>query len=100
MNLILIFLWGSSIAKIVKEINNASAVTARACLDFTLGGKILGDVILNNTKIIPNGCIITDYIKGTITGTYAKGQCLYDSILGKPKWWTGEKWVDATGADV
>ena len=93
-------LWGSSVAKIVKEIDNVSVVTARACLDFTLGGKILGDVVLNNTKIIPNGCIVTDYIKRTITGTYAKGQCLFDANLNKPKWWTGTKLVDATGADV
>ena len=29
-----------------------------------------------------------------------KGFQYYDSTLNKPIWWTGEKWVDATGADV
>ena len=28
------------------------------------------------------------------------GQCVIDSDLGKPIWWTGTKWVDATGADI
>lgn len=24
----------------------------------------------------------------------------FDTTLNKPIWWTGKKWVDATGADV
>ena len=32
--------------------------------------------------------------------TIAKGQYRYDSAKNKPTWWTGSKWVDATGADV
>lgn len=30
----------------------------------------------------------------------AKGFQYFDTTLNKPIWWTGEKWVDATGADV
>lgn len=29
-----------------------------------------------------------------------QGYCYYDTTLQKPIWWTGSKWVDATGADV
>ena len=28
------------------------------------------------------------------------GQYLYDTTLNKPIWWTGSKWVDATGVEV
>ena len=28
------------------------------------------------------------------------GEYVFDTDLGKPVWWTGEKWVDANGADV
>lgn len=70
-------------------------------LDFSLGGKISnGSIRLNATRVIPNGCDITEYITADITGGYLKGQCLYDPVLGKPKWYNGSKWVDATGAEV
>nr|DAH30900.1 MAG TPA: tailspike protein [Caudoviricetes sp.] len=59
-----------------------------------------GKIVLDNTKILPNGCILKDFIKSEISGTYAKGQCLYDTTLNKPKWWNGTNWVDATGATV
>lgn len=36
----------------------------------------------------PN-CIFTDI-----------GFCHFDASLGKPIWWTGDKWVDATGTNV
>ena len=29
-----------------------------------------------------------------------RGVCYYDTNLGKPIWWTGTQWVDATGASV
>ena len=29
-----------------------------------------------------------------------KGVYKYDTTLGKPIWWNGTKWIDATGADV
>lgn len=37
--------------------------------------------------------------KRPINGIYI-GFCYYDSTLKKPIWWTGTKWIDATGADV
>lgn len=33
-------------------------------------------------------------------GTNWKGWEYFDTTLNKPIWWTGTKWVDATGADV
>ena len=75
-------------------------IPANSTLDFQ-GGRIMnGTVVLNNTKILPNGMKVVDYLLTSNMGTYAEGQCLYSPSLGKPKWWTGEKWVDATGADV
>ena len=40
--------------------------------------------------------------KGTSSERSAKytGQMFFDTTLNKPIWWTGSKWVDATGADV
>jgi len=69
-------------------------------LQFEGGTLKCGKITLNGTKVWPNGCIIEECIDATIEGTYAKGQCLFDTALGKPKWWNGTAWVDATGAEV
>lgn len=69
-------------------------------LDFC-GGKIInGTINLNGTKILPNACVISDYITASITGTYKKGQCLYDTDINKPKWWDGSKWIDGSGNEI
>lgn len=79
---------------------NTLNIPANCTLDFQ-GGKLTnGSVTFNKTKVLPSGCVITDYITATISGTFAKGQCLFDGSIGKPKWWDGTKWIDATGADV
>lgn len=91
------------IYKITKDIDlesNTLTIPNGCTLDFQGGKFINGTINLNNTRILPNGCIITDYITSNITGTYKIGQCLFDITLYKPKWWTGSKWVDSTGADV
>lgn len=83
------------------DLNGTTVTIPENCVLEFQGGKITnGTVLLNNTKVLPNGCNISDYITATITGNYAVGQCLYDTSLNKPKWWTGSKWVDATGARV
>ena len=69
-------------------------------LDFQGGSFSNGTVNINGAKIIPNGCVISNYITANISGGYANGQCLFDEILGKPKYWLNTKWIDATGADV
>jgi hypothetical protein len=68
-------------------------------LEFKGGTISNGIITLNNTQI-PNGCVVEDYITAQIESTFRRGQCLYDTTLQKPKWWTGSKWVDATGAEV
>lgn len=63
-------------------------------LDFQ-GGKIInGNIRLNNTRVLPNGCNISDYTDGLIIGTYKEGQCLYDPDLKRPKWWNGTDWIE------
>lgn len=75
-------------------------VPAGCTLQFEGGSLANGTIVMNGTKIIPNGCNISDYIAATVAGTYKKGQCMYDGTLGKPKWYNGTAWVDATGAEV
>lgn len=91
------------IYKITKGIDlrgGTLTIPAGCILDFQGGSIFNGTIVLDNTKILPQGCNIADYITATISGTYKIGQCLFDVSLGKPKWWIGTKWVDATGADV
>ena len=46
------------------------------------------------------------YIKGSVGSTRPSihstkvGYCLFDTSKNKPIWWTGSKWVDATGTEV
>lgn len=69
-------------------------------LDFQ-GGKITnGTVKLNNTKILPMGCNVSDYITATISGTYKEGQFFYDSTLKKMKLYNGTSWVNIDGTDL
>lgn len=83
------------------DLNGQEITIPEDCvLDFQGGSIVGGTVTLNNTRVLPNGCVISDYIKSEIRGTYAKGQCLFNEELGKPVWWIGSKWIDATGADV
>lgn len=67
------------------------------------------DYDLNGEEItIPEGCIL-DFQGGSLNnGTYTynrptkinKGYMHFDTTLNKPIWWTGSKWVDATGTTV
>lgn len=83
------------------DLNGKEITIPEGCvLDFQGGSFSNGTINLDSTKILPNGCIIDDYITANITGTYTKGQCLFDASLNKPKWWTSTKWVDATGTEV
>ena len=83
------------------DLNGAEITILEGCvLDFQ-GGKIINGIInIQNTKILPQGCVVEDYITASIGGYYAKGQCFFDKNINKPKWWTGTKWVDGTGAEV
>lgn len=83
------------------DLNGSEINIPEGCvLDFQ-GGKITNGIInLQATQIIPNGCVASDYIAAAIKGTYRKGQSIFDTSLNKPIWWTGSKWVDATGANV
>lgn len=83
------------------DLNGQEITIPEGCtLDFQGGSMSNGTVTVRNTKIIPNGFPITDYIASTINGTFAKGQNYFDGSLGRPKWYDGSKWVDATGATV
>lgn len=42
----------------------------------------------------------TDRNALNLNDRYHKGVVVFDTFLNKPVWWTGTKWVDATGADV
>ena len=73
------------------------AVPEGCVLDFQGGSLNNGNIILDNTKILPNLCILDEYIVGNIYGNFAKGQSLYNPDINKPIWWDGEKWIDSNG---
>lgn len=99
-----IFSRENHIYKITKDIDLEEGILTipyGSTLDFSCGGKIKnGTIVLNNTYLLGIIGDVSNYITAEITGNYGKGQCLFNNTLNKPIWWTGEKWVDATGADV
>lgn len=83
------------------DLNGEEIIISDNCiLDFQ-GGRIAnGTIQLTNTRILPDGCNISDYITAIITGNYAVGQCLYDTNLNKPIYWNGSEWVTSEGLDT
>lgn len=70
-------------------------------LDFTSGGTIKnGTINLQNTLILPLGSNVATYITATITGSYRKGQTVYDASLNKQKLWNGTAWVNLDGTEL
>ena len=84
---------------------------------YMISGKATGEVILNNKpfylKELDKEHYDNEHIiylgdnKIPCNGTTLKrpvnikaGFFFYDTTLNKPIWWTGENWIDATGADV
>lgn len=55
-----------------------------------------GEVLANKLKKSYSSALTTES-RPTLPVT---GQFLFDTTLGKPVWWAGAKWVDATGAEV
>lgn len=88
------------IYKITKDIDleGGTLTIPEGCtLDFQGGSFTNGTVQLNNTKILPMGCNIEDYITASVSGTYKEGQFLYDSTLKKMKLYNGTTWVNMDG---
>lgn len=89
------------IYKITRDIdlgNGILTIPEGCVLDFQ-GGKIInGTIILTDTKILPFGCNISEYISANIEGTYREGQMLYDENLKIMKFWNGIAWstLDST----
>ena len=91
------------IYKITMDIDLESGtltIPSGCTLDFQGGSISNGTIILDNTKILPQGCNITNYITATISGTYKEGQMLYDSSLKKMKLWNGTSWVNLDGTPL
>lgn len=95
-----LFTKANQIYKITKDIDlgGGTLTIPKGCtLDFQ-GGKITnGTLALTNTKVLPQGCNISDYITATISGNYKESQMLYDSSLKKMKLWNGNAWVNMDG---
>lgn len=65
------------------------------------------EVLTNEVSNVVDLSYCTYYYDGLKSGdqtsrpTFVEvGHCFYDTTINKPIWWTGSKWVDATGADV
>lgn len=94
------FLKSNVIYKITRNLDLESStltIPSGCTLDFQGGSISNGTITLDNTKILPQGCNIADYITATISGTYKEGQMLYDSSLKKMKLWNGTDWVNLDG---
>lgn len=90
----------NTIYKITRNIDlegSALTIPSGCTIDFQGGTIKNGTVTLNNTKIIPSGCNILEYITATIEGGYKEGQMLYDNSLKKMKLWNGTSWVNLDG---
>lgn len=76
--------------------------------DFSKNKGVLGYVKINsnteNYRDITNfgkiPLILLDETANRPTTDLVAGQCMFDSTLGKPIWYTGSGWVDATGTTV
>lgn len=89
-----------TVYKIITDIDLGEGlltIPSGCTLDFQGGTITNGTVTLNNTKILPQGCNITDYITATISGTYKEGQVLYDNSLKSMKLWNGSTWINLDG---
>lgn len=83
------------------DLNGQEVTIPEGCtLDFQGGSFVNGTINLNNSKILPQGCNISDYITATISGTYKEEQMLYDSSLKKTKLWNGTAWVNLDGTPL
>lgn len=83
------------------DLNGGTLTILDGCtLDFQGGLISNGTITLDNTKILPQGCNISDYITASISGTYKEGQILYDSSLKKMKLWNGSSWVNLDGTTL
>ena len=61
-------------------------------LDFQ-GGKITnGVLLLNGTKVLPNGLSVGSYITADISGKYVLGQLRWNDNFNVLEFWNGEKW--------
>ena len=83
------------------DLNGETINIPEGCtLKFEGGCLSNGTVVLNNTRVEPNGYDAIQWIKANISGNYKAGQSRFDESSKQPQWWNGTKWVDATGADV
>ena len=75
-------------------------IPSNCILDFQGGSISNGIINLTDTKILPLGCNILDYITATIQGNYKEGQILYDSDLKKMKLWSRNEWINLDGTPL
>lgn len=75
-------------------------IPSNCILDFQGGHISNGTIVLNNTNILPNGCVISNFISADVQGSYIKGQCIYDDTTNKPIWWNGSSWTDSLGNNI
>lgn len=97
-----------SCSRFINNVNGTVSFDPASCkLEFDLNlisGTSIGTLAARNF-VLKSGSL--GYLAPTIHTTTANrvispinGQCMFDSTLGKPIWWNGSSWVDATGAAV
>lgn len=78
------------ILKIIREYNRTSGFTDRKLTDTPTDAL----AVVNRKFVTLNGST------GNRPSNPVVGQFYLDSSLGKPIWWKGSNWIDATGSTV
>ena len=95
----------------LRTITLTSAIVTALTEDATdVGNIIQGDDTIGSWRRCPDTRNAVDELgiksvgitseRPTLNDTYNKNFEFFDETLGKPIWWTGTEWIDATGATV
>lgn len=90
----------NAIIKITKlgQLNTETYVSEITAFKVSTASKEYNTISSYNWLGVGNRCYGTTSQKPTLL--LKKGYQYFDTTLNKPIWWTGSKWVDATGAEV
>lgn len=82
------------------DLNGETITIPENCVLLFKEGTIKnGTVVLNNTRIQPNGYDATQWITATIQGNYKPGQSRFDETNKQPQWYDGTKWIQVSSKE-
>lgn len=82
------------------DLNGATITIPENCVLLFKEGSIKnGTIVLNNTRIQPNGYDVSEWITATIQGNYKPGQSRFDETNKQPQWYDGTKWIQVSSKE-